>query len=158
NIVIFGPSITSSGSHDHATTFRNLVKALYQRGHKITFFEKDVAMHGNNHESTRATHRDMPNTVFCNTLFYQSPREIHRYEMTIAQADLVILSSCIADSVTLANFIASLSPTCFAFYDLDTPATLATLQRNDFSCLTPAMISNFDIYFSLTVGRALTNF
>lgn len=147
NIVIFGLSITSSWGNDHAATFRNLVKALRQRGHKITFFEKDVPWH--------ADHRDLPNTPFCNTILYQSPREIHRYETTIAQADLVILGSYVADAATLANSITALSPTCFAFYDLDTHTTLRKLQQGDFSYLTPAMIQNFDIYFSFTGGWAL---
>ena len=151
NIVIFGPSIISLWGNNHATTFRNLMKALHQRGHKITFFEKDVSKY----ESKHAIHRDLPTTPFCNTILYQSPHEIHRHETIIAQADLVILSSYVTDAVTLANSIAALSPTCFAFYDLDTPTTLAKLQQRDFSCLTPAMISNFDIYFSFTGGRAL---
>lgn len=147
NIVIFGLSITSSWGNAHAAIFRNLVKALRGRGHKITFFEKDVPWY--------AAHRDMPNPPFCNTILYQSLQEIDSYEAIIAQADLVILGSYVTDAALLAKRVAACSPTCFAFYDIDTPVTLAKLRSGDTAYLTPDMIHEFDIYFSFTGGPTL---
>ncbi len=147
NIVIFGLSITSSWGNGHATTYRSLIKALANRGHKITFFEKDVPWY--------KQHRDLPNPSFCETILYHSIVEIEDYRLKLAQADLVILGSYVADSEVLANRIRSLSSACFAFYDIDTPVTLAKLQRGDYEYLTPAMIPTFDLYLSFSGGPVL---
>jgi spore maturation protein CgeB len=42
-----------------------------------------------------------------------------------------------------------------AFYDIDTPVTLAKLGRGDFEYLTPQLIPRFDIYLSFTGGPTL---
>ena len=147
NIVIFGLSITSSWGNGHATTYRSLIKALANRGHKVTFFEKDVSWY--------KQHRDLPNPSFCETILYHSIVEIEDYRLKLAQADLVILGSYVADAEVLANRIRSLSSACFAFYDIDTPVTLAKLQRGDYEYLTPAMIPTFDLYLSFSGGPVL---
>jgi spore maturation protein CgeB len=147
NIVIFGLSITSSWGNGHATTFRSLAKALSRRGHKITFFEKDVPWY--------AAHRDLPSPGFCSTILYHSLDEVNAYEATIAHADLVILGSYVADAEQLAKTISALSPACFAFYDIDTPVTLEALNNDQCAYLTAAMIPMFDVYLSFTGGPTL---
>lgn len=147
NIVIFGLSITSSWGNGHATTYRSLIKALAQRGHKVTFFEKDVPWY--------RQHRDLPNPSFCETILYHSIVEIEDYRLTLAKADLIILGSYVADAEVLANRVRALSSGCFAFYDIDTPVTLAKLQRGDYEYLTPAMIPLFDLYLSFSGGPVL---
>ena len=42
-----------------------------------------------------------------------------------------------------------------AFYDIDTPVTLAKLDRGDFEYLSPELIPAYDIYFSFTGGPIL---
>jgi spore maturation protein CgeB len=42
-----------------------------------------------------------------------------------------------------------------AFYDIDTPVTLAKLARGDFEYVTPAQISRYDLYLSFTGGPLL---
>lgn len=147
NIVIFGLSITSSWGNGHATTYRSLVKALAQRGHKITFFEKDVPWYQQN--------RDLPNPSFCETILYHSVMEVDDYRLKLAQADLVILGSYVADAEVLSKKVRTLSSGCFAFYDIDTPVTLAKLKRGDFEYLTPDMIPEFDLYLSFSGGPVL---
>lgn len=147
NIVIFGLSITSSWGNGHATTFRSLVKALHARGHTITFLEKDVPWY--------ATNRDMPHPPFCRTLLYRDLAEVKQYAAAIAEADLVILGSYVADARDITRWVKSLAPTCFGFYDIDTPVTLAKLAKGDFEYLHPEMIPEFDIYWSFTGGPIL---
>ena len=68
NIVILGLSITSSWGNGHATTYRALVKALSERGHDITFLERDVSWYRN--------HRDMAEAEYCRIFLYQSLPEL----------------------------------------------------------------------------------
>src|SRR5690606_15485483 len=43
-----------------------------------------------------------------------------------------------------------------AFYDIDTPVTLAKLARGDFEYLAPDLIPLYDLYLSFTGGPTLT--
>lgn len=147
NIVVFGLSITSAWSNSHATTYRNLIKALAKRGHHVTFFEKDIPAH--------QQHRDLLNPSFCETILYRAAAEIDDYRLTLAKADLVILGSRVADAELLSKKILAFSPACFAFYDLDTPMTLDKLQHGDYEYLTPNMITQFDLYLSCSAGPVL---
>lgn len=147
NIVIFGLAITSSWGNGHATTYRSLVKALNHRGHKVAFFERDTAWY--------AAQRDLPHPSYCKTYLYQSAEDLNLYETLIGQADLVILGSSVPDAEQLFHKISALSPTCFAFYDLDTPVTLKTLGTEQCSYLTADMIPGFDVYLSFTGGPTL---
>jgi spore maturation protein CgeB len=42
-----------------------------------------------------------------------------------------------------------------AFYDIDTPVTLAKLARKDYEYITPELISQYDLYLSFTGGPTL---
>jgi spore maturation protein CgeB len=147
NIAIFGLSVTSSWGNGHATTFRSLIKALAKRGHNITFFEKDVPWYASN--------RDLPNPPFCETILYNSLAELKDYESKVSGADLVILGSYVQEADKLTDMIVKAGPGCFAFYDIDTPVTLAKLERGDYEYLTPEMIPQFDLYLSFTGGPTL---
>lgn len=147
NIVVFGLSITSSWGNGHATTYRSLLKALAARGHNITFFEKDVPWY--------AAHRDMPEPSFCRTVLYSDLDELEDHITTLAQADLIIMGSYVQQAGELADKITPLAPPCFAFYDIDTPVTLAKLAKGDYEYLHPTMIPRFDVYLSFTGGPLL---
>lgn len=147
NIVVFGLSITSSWGNGHATTYRSLLKALAARGHHITFFEQDVPWY--------AAHRDMATPSFCRTVLYRDPDELEDHITTLAQADLIIMGSYVQRAGELADKITTIAPPCFAFYDIDTPVTLAKLAKGDYEYLHPSMIPRFDVYLSFTGGPLL---
>lgn len=147
NIVIFGLSITSSWGNGHATTFRSLVKALHARGHHITFFEKDLPWY--------ARHRDLPAPRYCETLVYKHLKELHQQDAIINSADLVILGSFVPDSEALLNWLRPFARPCLAFYDIDTPVTLAALDKGSCEYLRPQMIGQFDLYLSFSGGPSL---
>lgn len=145
NIVVFGLSITSAWGNGHATSYRSVVKALVRRGHQVTFFEKDVPWY--------ASHRDLPDPPFCETILYRDLEDVEIYEATIGDADMVVVGSHVQDARRLVNLISEWSVPCLAFYDMDTPVSLAKLGEGDYEYLHPDMFAHFDIYLTSSGGR-----
>jgi spore maturation protein CgeB len=147
DIVIFGLSITSAWGNGHATTYRSLVRALAQRGHRITFFERDKAWY--------AQHRDLPSPPWCDTRLYASLDELQQQFSTGITADLVIVGSYVPDGASLARWVLERAQCPVAFYDIDTPVTLASLAQGRCSYLSRELVPLFDLYLSFTGGPLL---
>ena len=148
NIVILGLSITSSWGNGHATTYRGLVRALAARGHQITFLERDVPWYAGN--------RDMPEPPYCRAYLYQSPAELEpNFASVIEAADLLVLGSYVPDGVAVADVALRLARGVTAFYDIDTPVTLAALQGGSAEYIERRHIPLFDLYLSFTGGPTL---
>src|SRR5947209_6307322 len=121
NIVIIGLSITSSWGNGHATTYRGLVKELSRKGHDVLFLEKDVPWYASN--------RDLADPPFCRAELYQSTDELfHNFQHEVRDADVVIVGSYVADGVKVGNWAINTCRGIAAFYDIDTPVTLAGLR------------------------------
>jgi spore maturation protein CgeB len=67
----------------------------------------------------------------------------------------VIIGSYVPDGIAIADWATSHARGITAFYDIDTPVTLAGLEQG-LDYLSPAMIPRFDIYLSFSGGPALT--
>lgn len=148
NIVVFGLSITSSWGNGHATTYRALLKALATRGHRVTFLERDVPWY--------REHRDLAETPYCRIELYDALTDVpRRYGNAVAEADLVILGSYVPDGAALADWLTTTAKGVTAFYDIDTPVTLAQLAEGDAEYLRAKTIPRFDLYLSFTGGSAL---
>lgn len=148
NIVIIGLTITSSWGNGHATTFRGLVRELNRNGHRVTFLEQDAPWY--------ASHRDLPEPPFCKTILYKSVEELKRqYTDMIKVADLVIVGSYVPEGVPVGTFVTATAEGLSAFYDIDTPVTLAKIERGDFEYLHPDLISQYNLYLSFTGGPTL---
>jgi spore maturation protein CgeB len=148
NIVILGLSLSSSWGNGHATTYRSLIPGLTALGHKVEFLERDVPWY--------AAHRDLAEPSFCRLRYYNSPAELVRHHAdTLNRADAVIIGSYIPDGVEVIDRIVALQPRLLAFYDIDTPVTLAKLARGDEEYLARRQIPHFDVYFSFSGGRTL---
>lgn len=148
NIVIFGLSITSSWGNGHATTYRSLTKALTQRGHKVTFLEHDKPWYRDN--------RDLPKPPYCRTELYQSLADVpRRFTKLVASADLVIIGSYVPSGAVLADWITINANGVTAFYDIDTPVTLAALENGKAEYMSAGIIPRFDLYLSFTGGPIL---
>jgi spore maturation protein CgeB len=146
--VFFGLSITSSWGNGHATTYRSLIRELVARGHEVTFCERDVPWYADN--------RDMPKPPYCKTKLYGSIDECKdRFVRDVREADVVIVGSYVPDGVLIGTWVTNIARGVKAFYDIDTPVTLAKLQRGDDEYLSPAMIPRFDLYLSFTGGPTL---
>jgi spore maturation protein CgeB len=147
-IVIIGLSITSSWGNGHATTYRGLVKELSKLGHDILFLEKDVPWY--------ASHRDLPKPEFCRLGLYKTNQELWQdYNLEVVNADVVIVGSYVQQGVDVGEWVIKTAQGIKAFYDIDTPVTLAKLERNDYEYITPDLIAKYDIYFSFTGGPVL---
>jgi spore maturation protein CgeB len=148
NIVILGLSITSTWGNGHATTYRSLLRAMFNRGHEILFLERDVEWY--------ASHRDMPEPNFCELGLYQNLSELKsRFRRKIRGADLIILGSYIPEGVAVANFVLQNSQSPVVFYDIDTPVTLAKLRSGDLEYLSSELVGRFHLYLSFTGGPLL---
>ncbi|MCC9166203.1 CgeB family protein [Pontibacter harenae] len=147
NIVILGLSITSSWGNGHATTFRGLVRELKNRGHEVLFLERDVPWYANS--------RDLPNPPYCQTELYTSLQDLQRFTEQVREADLVIVGSYVPEGVAVGEWVIQTAQGVKAFYDIDTPVTLAKLEREDFEYLHPKLISKYDLYLSFTGGLTL---
>jgi len=146
-VVVLGLSLSSSWGNGHATTFRALLKAFAARGHKILFLERDVPWY--------ASHRDLKDPDFCRLELYSSLEDLRRYRNEIADADAVVVGSYVPEGVAVGQWVQETAKGVVAFYDIDTPVTLAKLQRGDYEYLTPALIRDYDVYFSFTGGPTL---
>ena len=149
DITILGLSITSSWGNGHATTYRALARALADRGHRVLFLERDVSWY--------ADHRDPPDPSFANVGLYDSLDELRDlWTRPVRNSDLVIVGSYVPEGVAVGRWVTSLASGTAAFYDIDTPVTLAKLARRDYEYITPALAGKYDLYLSFTGGPTLS--
>lgn len=146
--VIIGLSLSSSWGNGHATTYRALLKELAKLGHSILFLEKDVPWY--------APHRDLPAPTFCTLELYTSNEQLKAtYAREVEEADIVIVGSYVQQGVEVGEWVVQTAKGVTAFYDIDTPVTLAKLKRQDFEYLNPELISKYDLYLSFSGGPIL---
>jgi spore maturation protein CgeB len=148
DIVFLGLSITSSWGNGHATTYRGLIRALTLRGHRVLFLERDVPWYASN--------RDLPKPPFGRTELYANIGDLkERFRKQILGADLVIVGSYVPEGALIGNWVTEIRSGGTAFYDIDTPVTLARLKRGDCAYLTPDLIPRYQLYLSFTGGPIL---
>jgi spore maturation protein CgeB len=147
-IVILGLSITSSWGNGHATTYRGLVRELTARGHQVLFLERDVPWYASN--------RDLPQPQHGRTALYLDLAELkRRFAKEVEEADMVIVGSYVPEGVEIGKWVIQTAGGLTAFYDIDTPVTLAKLARGEADYLSPDLIREYQIYLSFTGGPIL---
>jgi spore maturation protein CgeB len=146
-LVVLGLSLSSSWGNGHATTFRALLQAYAERGHDILFLERDVPWYRNQ--------RDLANPDYCRLEFYSDLDDLQRWRREAAAADAVMVGSYVPQGVEVARFVQQVATGATAFYDIDTPVTLAKLEAGDFEYLSPDVIPGYDVYLSFTGGPTL---
>jgi spore maturation protein CgeB len=149
DIVIIGLSITSSWGNSHATTYRALVKGLAARGHRVRFLERDKPWY--------ATNRDIPaGSGPCRVDVYGGLDELtERFGAAVRHADLTMIGSSVPECTGVAAWVRDTALGVTAFYDMDTPVTLARMARGDPDTLPAGLMSGFDLYLSFTGGPTL---
>jgi spore maturation protein CgeB len=147
-VVLLGLSITSSWGNGHATNYRALVHELDARGHDVLFLERDVPWY--------AAQRDLASPPWGRTCLYGSVDELREhFGDHVREADLVVVGSYVPEGVAVGSWVTSAASGVTAFYDIDTPVTLAKLARGDFEYLEPELVGSFDLYLSFTGGPTL---
>ena len=146
--VFFGLSITSSWGNGHATTYRALVRELVARGHDVLFLERDVPWY--------AANRDLPSPPYGRSALYANLDELQdRFARQVRNADVVIVGSYVPDGVKVGEWVTRTARGVTAFYDIDTPVTLAKLARGDEEYISRALIPKYQLYLSFTGGPTL---
>ncbi|HEX6978294.1 MAG TPA: glycosyltransferase [Alphaproteobacteria bacterium] len=148
SFVILGLSITSSWGNGHATTYRSLARELRGRDHEIVFLERDVPWY--------AANRDMPEPPFARACLYHGVADLkRRFTGIVRTADVVIVGSFVPDGHAVAEWVLDTAGGVTAFYDIDTPETVAALERGTCAYLSADLVPAFDLYLSFTGGPLL---
>ncbi len=152
NLVFLGLSITSSWGNGHATTYRGLLRELAARGHEVLFLERDVPWYAGN--------RDLPHPPYCQVELYNGLDDLKtRFADAVRAADAAIVGSYVPDGVPVGKWVIETRRSSgggpVAFYDIDTPVTLAKLARGDEEYLSRDLIARYDLYLSFSGGPIL---
>src|SRR3954463_2006468 len=130
DIVIIGLTITSSWGNGHATTYRGLVRELARRGHDVLFLEHDKPWYASN--------RDLPHPPYGRTYLYDGLNDLAtRFGDDVRGADVVVVGSYVPNGVAVGEWVTTVAGGVTAFYDIDTPVTLARLAQDQFEYLAP---------------------
>jgi spore maturation protein CgeB len=147
-LVVLGLSISSSWGNGHATTYRALLREFAARGHEVLFLERNVPWY--------LPHRDLVDCPYATVRFYDTLAELQaEYRSSVRSADAVIVGSYVPDGIEVGEWVAATANGVVAFYDIDTPVTLAKLRRGDEEYLSRALIPRYDLYLSFTGGPTL---
>ena len=148
-ITLFGLTISSSWGNGHATPYRAILKALHRSGHRVVFFEKDVEYY--------ALRRDFSSSEYCELRLYEDWETVRSSALACAaESDVVVVASFCPEGARIADEVLCLEHPLRVYYDLDTPVTLAMLEREELDHLRRDQIPCFDLYLSFTGGEVLT--
>jgi spore maturation protein CgeB len=148
-IIFLGLSITSSWGNGHATTYRSLLGALARRGHDVSFLERDTPWY--------AKHRDLRAMPEVRIALYDSIADLRdRFGSEIGNADAVVVGSYVPEALEIGSWITRQARGVVAFYDIDTPITLAKLEAGE-ECeyVSRALLERYHLYLSFSGGPAL---
>jgi spore maturation protein CgeB len=149
DLVFVGLSLSSSWGNGHATTYRSLIRGLNVDNHRVLFLERDVPWYSAN--------RDLSGADFCELAYYVDLNELlSAHGERLRQADAVIVGSYVPQGVDLIERLTNLGVRRLCFYDIDTPVTLARLDRGDLDYVSRSQVPVFDAYFSFSGGEVLT--
>lgn len=148
SIAFFGSSLVSAYWNGAATYYRGILRALAERGHRITFFEPDAY--------DRQRHRDIPDPEWAEVVVYPGDdvAALDRLLARAGSADLVVKASGVGVFDTyLEEQVLELksASTLVAFWDVDAPATLERMAMDGTDALC-ALIPQYDVVFTYGGG------
>jgi spore maturation protein CgeB len=147
DLIVFGLSASSSWGNGHATTYRALLNAYAARGHRVLFLEREQPWYH--------AHRDLTRPDFWTLAFYNEVEQLEAYHKMIVHADAVIVGSYVPDGIAVGRYVQQHASGVTAFYDIDTPVTLARLASGRCDYLSAELIPGYDVYLSFTGGPTL---
>ncbi len=77
------------------------------------------------------------------------------FTICVRAADLVVVGSYVPDGIELGRWVMETARGVTAFYDIDTPVTLASVERGDSFYLSADLIRQYQLYLSFTGGPIL---
>jgi spore maturation protein CgeB len=112
------------------------------------FYERDAPWYADN--------RDLPEPPYCRARLYGSVSELaDRGAADLRDADLVIVGSYVPEGIAVGDLVQQTARGLTAFYDIDTPVTLARLPSGAVDYIAPRQIARYDLYLSFTGGPTL---
>lgn len=148
DIAFFASSLVSAYWNGAATYYRGIVRALADRGHRVTFYEPDAF--------ERQRHRDMPDPSWARVVVYPADRDSALRAVEQARgSDLVVKASGVGvfDELLEEALLDLQGPaTRVVFWDVDAPATLDRLDRNPNDSFRP-LVSRYDLVLTYGGGR-----
>lgn len=150
-IAFFGSSLVSAFWNGAATYYRGLIRALAERGHRVTFYEPDAF--------ERQAHRDIPDPAWARVVVYpaDTPEAVRTVVAGAAEADLVVKASGVGthDALLEEAVLALQRPgTAVAFWDVDAPATLDRVEGDPAEPFR-ALIPRYDLVFTYGGGEPI---
>jgi spore maturation protein CgeB len=114
----------------------------------VLFLERDVPWY--------AANRDLAALPAGKTALYRNLDELLAQHTTDVQnADLVMVGSYVPEGAVVARWVCNTARGITAFYDIDTPITLAKLAAGDTEYLSARLVRHYDLYLSFTGGPVL---
>lgn len=145
NISFFGSSLVSAHQNYPVAYYRGLIRALFECGHRVTFYEPDTDRY--------RQHRDIPNPHWAKIVAYRATDESALDALERAeQSDLIIKCSNVGfcDDLLEAAVLELKKPeTLVAFLDVNAPVTLDRINNDPEDSFRP-LIPEYD--FILTRG------
>jgi len=148
DLVVLGLSLRSAWGNGHATTYRALLAALEARGDRVLFLERDRPWYADHQDASA----DLPGRL---AIYDDLDALKDRHAAAIASADLVIVGSYVPQGIEIGEWVQRTARGVVAFYDIDTPVTLAALAHGRCDYLRPDLIPRYDLYLSFTGGPLL---
>ena len=134
-IAFYGSSLLSSYWNGAATYYRGILSALAPHGYDITFYEPDAF--------DRQAHRDIAPPPYARVVVYPATEaDARRVAAEAAAADIVVKASGVGvfDDLLLRELIRGARPDAIrVFWDVDAPATLASMRAGEMPVLTAAL-------------------
>jgi spore maturation protein CgeB len=148
-ISFFASSLVSAYWNGACTYYRGIVRALAARGHNVTFYEPDAL--------DRQRHRDIPDPDWARVVVYDAPdpTTVRRTVAGAAEADVIVKASGVGvhDEVLEAAVLEfRRSGSLAVFWDVDAPATLGRLERDDEDPLR-ALVPEYDLVLTYGGGE-----
>jgi spore maturation protein CgeB len=147
-IAFFGSSLVSAYWNGAATYYRGLIRALYDRGHRVTFYEPDA--YG------RQQHRDIPDPDWARVIVYSAAEDegVLQVLEEARGADVIVKASGVGvfDAFLERAVLEFKRPEALAvFWDVDAPATLDRVHRDPGDPFLP-LIPQYDFVFTYGGG------
>jgi spore maturation protein CgeB len=152
SIAFFGSSLVSAYWNGAATYYRGMIRALAERGHRVTFYEPDAF--------ERQQHRDMSDPEWARVVVYPGTDSgvLGPLMKEARGADVVVKASGVGVfDAELEQAVADLrgAGRLVAFWDVDAPATLDRL-RQDPADPFRALIPCYDLVLTYGGGDPVT--
>lgn len=145
NIAFFGSSLTSAYWNGAATYYRGIIRALHERGHRVTFYEPDAY--------DRQKHRDIEDPPWARVVVYSDPHaaleQARGADLTVKASGVGVFDELLEQEVLQARGLR-------AFWDVDAPATLDRVQTNPRDPFA-ALIPQYDLILTYGGGDPVIN-